>query len=174
MCVLVEGFSIKALMPQIMILLLFSFVSFSYKDFLYKVIMSDMFTTTTESSIPPTKWGRKPSQRGAPCREETGWPVGKMNQYLLLGQVDRVPPFSLAFCKHFTTFVFYKCKENDYQPKRAPFCCGRFRCSLRFFLVLLFFVVFSFSRSRTRIIMKSPAGRPPGRRLLAPPILSLV
>ena len=28
--------------------------------------------------IPPTKWGKKPSPRGAPCREETGWPLGKM------------------------------------------------------------------------------------------------
>ena len=27
---------------------------------------------------PPTKWGKKPSPRGAPCREEAGWPMGKM------------------------------------------------------------------------------------------------
>ena len=26
----------------------------------------------------PTKWGKNPSPRGAPCREETGWPLGKM------------------------------------------------------------------------------------------------
>ena len=28
--------------------------------------------------IPPTKWGMKPSLCGSPCREKTGWPVGKM------------------------------------------------------------------------------------------------
>ena len=28
--------------------------------------------------FPPTKWGMKPSPRGAPCREEAGWPMGKM------------------------------------------------------------------------------------------------
>ena len=28
--------------------------------------------------IPPTKWGRKPSLCGSPCREKTGWPVGEM------------------------------------------------------------------------------------------------
>ena len=28
--------------------------------------------------FPPTKWGKKPSPRGAPCREETGWPVDKV------------------------------------------------------------------------------------------------
>ena len=27
---------------------------------------------------PPTKWGKNPSPRGAPCREKTGCPVGKI------------------------------------------------------------------------------------------------
>ena len=31
-----------------------------------------------DDEFPPTKWGRKPSPRGAPCREEAGWPTGKM------------------------------------------------------------------------------------------------
>ena len=26
----------------------------------------------------PQEWGMKPSPRGAPCREEAGWPMGKM------------------------------------------------------------------------------------------------
>ena len=33
---------------------------------------------TLWSMIPPTKWGKNPSPKGSPCREETGWPVGKM------------------------------------------------------------------------------------------------
>ena len=53
MCTLVQGFSITALMQQINICLRFSRVSFSYKDSLSKVLMSDMLTTTTES-IPTT------------------------------------------------------------------------------------------------------------------------
>ena len=28
--------------------------------------------------IPPRMWGKDPAPRGAPCREETGWPVGEM------------------------------------------------------------------------------------------------
>ena len=53
MCTLVQGFSITALMQQINIFLQFSRVSFSYKGSLYKVLMSDVRTTTTES-IPTT------------------------------------------------------------------------------------------------------------------------
>ena len=28
--------------------------------------------------FPLTKWGKKPSPRGSPCREETGWPLVNM------------------------------------------------------------------------------------------------
>ena len=40
---------------------------------------------TLKSSIPPTKWGKNPSPRGAPCREEAGWPVGKMVVVVVVG-----------------------------------------------------------------------------------------
>ena len=41
----------------------------------------------------------------------------------------------------------FKCKENHRPPGLAFCCCGRFRCSLRFFLFLFFslFFIFSFS-----------------------------
>ena len=66
----------------------------------------------------------------------------------------------------------FKCKENHHLPGLAFCCCGRFRCSLRFFL-FLFFRCFSF-HSRARILIKSAPGRPPDCRLLGPPFLVLV
>ena len=41
----------------------------------------------------------------------------------------------------------FKCKENHRPPGLVFCCCGRFRCSLRFFLFLFFslFFIFSFS-----------------------------
>ena len=47
------------------------------------------FTTCT----PPTKCGRKPSPRGYSCREEAGWPVGKM---IVVAAVVVVVVFCLA------------------------------------------------------------------------------
>ena len=67
-----------------------------------------------------------------------------------------------------------ECKENHHPPGWVFCCCGRFRCSLRFFLVFYFFHCFSFSHSRARILMKSAPGRPPDCRLLGPPFLVLV
>ena len=31
-----------------------------------------------DDEFPPRIGGKKPSPRGSPCREETGWPLGEM------------------------------------------------------------------------------------------------
>ena len=31
-----------------------------------------------DDEVPPIIGGKKPSPRGSPCREDTGWPVGEM------------------------------------------------------------------------------------------------
>ena len=51
-----------------------------------------------DDELPPRIGGKKPSPRGAPCREETGWPLDEMVVVVVVVVVESYYFFINNYC----------------------------------------------------------------------------